>query len=724
MRFPSSIFPCLILTAAIAGNLPAQTTVVVRVSADGMPQQGVLVTAVDSTGAFIRSVLTAASGEARLQIAPGRIRLRAELIGRQATQSDWITVRADSTVLHSLELLAAPVALDAIEVEGEQRCTERPLAGVDVHTVWDEARKALEIERVGRLTTAYRFDIESYTRELDPQARTVMSYESRRQSGIFSNPFRSLPPAQLASDGYHRRTTADDVLYAPTPDVLLSDAFLDSHCFNLTRDVANRPGQIGLAFEPLPGPNADVTGVLWLHDESAELRELEYRYERLPRGLPAGPYGGRASFQRLPNGGWIVRDWRIRSPIVGVSEQRVLGERREVEQLIGLYEEGAEVVRVSTQAGTVIEDRERATLAGRVAEDSRGSAVDGARVRLLGTELNGSTDASGNFRIAGVPEGTYRVVIDHPRLDEAGFVPDTLTVDLTNGETAALSATLPSLDAFLADQRGPAWQDSLAALGRLLGRPDLGVTVQASAEPSAAGTARVHGRILSHETGRALEGVLVRIEGTTSSAVTTASGRFVLRDVPPGERRLVAEMLGYETFEHAIELASNQAVETEFRMATRPVELEPIEVAVRSPFLEGHGFYERRDMSVTGRFITRADIERRAPTEFSDLLRDISFVHLLYGGPGERPIRFNRHVRWGLGGQINDRGCEPGVWLDGRRYRDVILTSAQWGDHSEVEDINIVPPPAIEAVEIYAGNAPLQYLHPCGSILIWTRRGG
>lgn len=478
-----------------------------------------------------------------------------------------------------------------------------------MHVVWGEARKALEIERLGRLTTAFRFDIESYTRELDPGARTVVSYQSRRQSGLFSNPFRSLPPAQLASGGYHRRTASGDVLYAPTPDVLLSDAFLDSHCFNLSRDATSRPGQIGLAFEPLPGPNTDVAGVLWLDDASAELRELEYRYERLPRDLPAGPSGGRASFQRLPNGAWIVRDWRIRSPIVGVSQQRVLGDRREVEQLLGVFEEGAEVVRVTSQTGTVIEDRERATLAGRVAEDARGGPMEGARIRVIGTELSATTDVRGSFRIAGVPEGTYRLVIDHPRLEDAGFLPDTLTVDLANGQTTEVTGTLPTLEALLAQQRGPAWQDSLAAVGRLLGRPDFGMTVEARGEANRNGGARVHGRILSHETGRPLEGVLVRIEGTSSSAVTTGSGRFVLRDVPPGERRLVAEMIGYETSEHAIELGPNQAVDAEFRMTTRAIELEPIEVAVRSRFLEGHGFYERRDMSVTGRFITRAEIE-------------------------------------------------------------------------------------------------------------------
>lgn len=147
---------------------------------------------------------------------------------------------------------------------------------------------------------------------------------------------------------------------------------------------------------------------------------------------------------------------------------------------------------------------------------------------------------------------------------------------------------------------------------------------------------------------------------------------------------------------------------------------------MRSRFLEGHGFYERRDMSVTGRFITRAEIERRAPTRFSDLLRDITYVRLGYGGPGQTPVRFNRHVQIGGpgGSPLSQMGCEPGVWLDGRRYKDIVVVSPRWGDHSEVRDINIVPPEAIEAVEVYAGNAPLQYLHPCGSILIWTRRGG
>lgn len=54
------------------------------------------------------------------------------------------------------------------------------------------------------------------------------------------------------------------MFYAPDAEVLLSDAFLDSHCFSLREATVQGEARLGLTFEPVPGRTIpEVRGVLW-----------------------------------------------------------------------------------------------------------------------------------------------------------------------------------------------------------------------------------------------------------------------------------------------------------------------------------------------------------------------------------------------------------------------------------------------------------------------------
>ena len=58
---------------------------------------------------------------------------------------------------------------------------------------------------------------------------------------------------------------------APDARVLLSDEFLDTHCFRIA-EAQNGDGRIGLAFEPLEdSPLRDIEGVLWIDRSTAML---------------------------------------------------------------------------------------------------------------------------------------------------------------------------------------------------------------------------------------------------------------------------------------------------------------------------------------------------------------------------------------------------------------------------------------------------------------------
>ena len=455
---PAPLAVGVLLSLVLAAPPVAAQTIDLRVLAEGAPAAGVLVSLVDSAGATIARGLTAADGMARLRAEPGRYLVRAELIGRRATETPLFTLAPGDAVTRTLTLLAQPVQLAGIEATGAQRCELRALPGRDVHTVWNEARKALEAEQIGRSGAYYRFDIEHFAREVATPRPRVLRDDRRIASNLSSNPFRSLPAERLASDGYLNVTGEGDVLYAPTPDVLLSDSFLDAHCFRLVRDESREPAALGLSFEPVrEARNTDVAGTLWLDEETAELRRLEFRYVRLPSRLPEGPYGGEASFRRLPSGVWIVQDWLIRSPLLGTTEGNVRGFRTVQRGVVAAYEEGAQILRISTPDGTVIDDAARAALVGMVRDDD-GSPLVGATVSIAGTTHSATTDPDGRFRFGNLPAGDFEIVVE-PRA-YLGHAPETRVVALASGESTEVAFVFPAVARTFADSAALVSSDS------------------------------------------------------------------------------------------------------------------------------------------------------------------------------------------------------------------------------------------------------------------------
>ena len=80
------------------------------------------------------------------------------------------------------------------------------------------------------------------------------------------------------------------------------------------------------------------------------------------------------------------------------------------------------------------------TLAGTVIDGDTGESLPGANVRIEGTQLGAAADLDGNYRIIGVPVGSYDVVASF-----VGFTDFTETgVDISSGYTTQLDFTLSS----------------------------------------------------------------------------------------------------------------------------------------------------------------------------------------------------------------------------------------------------------------------------------------
>lgn len=180
----------------------------------------------------------------------------------------------------------------------------------------------------------------------------------------------------------------------------------------------------------------------------------------------------------------------------------------------------------------------------------------------------------------------------------------------------------------------------------------------------------------------------VSIPALDRRTVADAEGRFRFRDVPPGSYELRVRFLGYEAAVREVEVPSGGTRTVEVRVAPGPVELEELEVSVRS-LTWVPGFRERR-RSATGHFFTRSEIEEADPSYLTRLLRGREGVRIgLDRGAHGADKRYPQFYYRGPG----DAGvfCRPVVFVDGEMM----------GPGRRYLRFNEIPPDEVLAMEVY-----------------------
>jgi hypothetical protein len=314
----SGVLACLLMPALVEAQ-----TVLFRIVDDetSAPVFGAIAQLLDERGEVVRRVLSDEQGRALFVSVPAaRYRVRAEMIGRATIESDVFEAGGAATAQRELRLVPRAIDLEAIDVRAERRrCVARPTQeGLAVATLWDEARKALSAAAITQQQGLYRYETLTYERDVDASSGVVVREEESRGGGYMRTPFETLAADDLVGSGFVRNDGGELVYYAPDANVLLSDAFLDTHCFRL-EEGPESGNVIGLAFEPLErrGRVVDVGGTLWLDRQTAELRWLDYTYHNLDLPIRSAAAGGRVEFQRMPAGTWIVPDWWIEMAAAG-----------------------------------------------------------------------------------------------------------------------------------------------------------------------------------------------------------------------------------------------------------------------------------------------------------------------------------------------------------------------------------------------------------------------
>lgn len=314
---PSLWSGLLAAALAVPALLAAQTVTGTVVELEtGHTIAGAGVQLIDEAGGRHHAVLSRADGTFEVRATrPGRYRLRAEMIGRQTVESAPFDAGPRLESRHELALPPLPIPIRGLEVTGTKRCGPDIDAARDVQAVWSEVEKALRATDLTLDAAQHRFRLAEYQRRRDERSLDIVEEETTESEVIGGQePFVSLPPESLAEHGYIRDDGSDVWIYGPSTAVLLHPSFVNTHCFTLRRDD-DREGMLGVAFEPLPGRTvADLTGVLWLREDSGELRSLEFAFENVPSSLMRGDYRGQVDFLRLEGGGWVIERWWLRSP--------------------------------------------------------------------------------------------------------------------------------------------------------------------------------------------------------------------------------------------------------------------------------------------------------------------------------------------------------------------------------------------------------------------------
>jgi hypothetical protein len=433
----------IILWGALTASAHAQSIEGLVLDAETeAPLPGVLVSLLDEAGDRVRAVLSDEAGHFRIEVHRfGRYRLRAERIGLTTTTSDAFMVFSTDPVERQLRLDARAVEIAGLVVDS--RVTQCRLDGeraIQIQRWWQDVRTALDVSSVISGQGIAQFNVERFEREWDEGLERIVRSQGRQETSVSERPFVSADAAFLSNGGF----VQGDLLagqreyFAPDADVLLSDVFLGDHCFSIREHQDDR--WVGLSFEPnrisdIP----DIEGTLWIDTVSAELQSLDFRYASM-EGVPDSESGGYVEFEYLPSGAWIVREWYIRMPRLGLRP----GGRDHKFELLGYVDVGGTV----ELREAVSTDRDRLSevgaLRGTVYDSIRGQGLADATVAIIGTRLQALTDIRGEFVLRNVPVGSHRVTFVHDDPMAWGLGSPFRTVDVEAERTSSVYLSLPS----------------------------------------------------------------------------------------------------------------------------------------------------------------------------------------------------------------------------------------------------------------------------------------
>ena len=494
----------------------------VRDAMNGRALEGAVVSLVREGGGPAIGAFTDSGGAYRLRpTVGGPQRLHVKRIGYQPYTSGIIDVVLGTVMAHpEVALTPRPQIMATVNVSGDRRCASGFRRGGEVVSLWEDVRVALEATVFTAEEQRFGLSYVTYERTLDRQLREQKRSE-RTHAARGAMVFASIPAEQLAEEGYVFRS-GDEFLYRGLDaHVLLSESFLETHCFRAAPKHETDTSLVGLAFEPVRrGDRIEVRGVLWLDRSTRELEAIDFTYVGLNPDIPVQNLGGRVEFEQLPSGRWMVDRWWIRMPLIATRPAPPRGGRVTLAEVLAGYQEvGGAVFDIMTAAAADTLLTARPRIVGTIRDSSARRWLADAIVTTVDSSRSARTDSAGAFDLIVTTPGTLTLVAHHPRLDSLGFPKWTWEIEADTALVRNVTLAVPTLSSLLARHCG----DSAPTAGEtvLLGRVHDGTRAVQAARVRVTWTVTVIGA-----------SGLARAE-RERSAVTDEHGRFAICGVPP-----------------------------------------------------------------------------------------------------------------------------------------------------------------------------------------------
>ena len=395
---------------SIAGRVTDRTS--------GFPVAGVVVSALDASGApLVRAVTDSASGY-RIILVPGAVKLHFRRIGFSPAEvaiADSVNGRIDVVLTRLATVLPAVKAVAAAQCEADANTA-------DALSLWEEGRAGLITSLVARETKTAFISVLLYQSNLRGDDEDDVSV-SRKEMADVSHAFRSEDPKSLARRGYF-----DGFAFvSPDENVLADDSFFSTHCFRM--GDAPDDSTIALRFAPAKGRKAvDLEGTMIFRKDPLDIRSIEYRYTGVPSAVERGRPGGSIHFRNMPNGITMVHEWRVRSAWLERprSPSRSTATRRGAASLSRTPASRDPLLMVS-ETGALIELMQMrdgppfvaalATVSGVAIDKLTKKPLPNTTVRLYQSPYSATTDSTGAFTMIDVLPGRYKADVGDPRLE-------------------------------------------------------------------------------------------------------------------------------------------------------------------------------------------------------------------------------------------------------------------------------------------------------------------
>lgn len=286
------------------------------------PISGALTELRDPAGHVVTQVFSSSSGGFLLVAPVGpQYQLRIAAIGYARHAAIPVTIGAEPLLLPDVALNAVAVSLPELHtLAGKRACGKAELNPETFGGLLESAKTSLQVMDATLRSAQVGFEMQVVHSLTLRKSFNDSSVSADTVGGALHEwPVRSLSIDSLRLLGFQRLKTPQEgngrFYYGPDMQVLVSDWFLDSHCFTLDKD-RSKGDTVVIKFDPSGHPaNTDVSGTLVLDRPTLTMRRMTYELRNLPDGMPDRSAGGEMFFAERATGLWVPTEWAIWAPI-------------------------------------------------------------------------------------------------------------------------------------------------------------------------------------------------------------------------------------------------------------------------------------------------------------------------------------------------------------------------------------------------------------------------